>query len=151
MPRNSASGSQPTTVPTPPRRAASATDAPMRPVPTTARRPTLTRASSPHRPRGSCGPHQLGDAEREVERLPRVEPGVAERLVPVVELVLRDRLGAAEALRHVLPGDLEVDAARPAPDLAVRLEEALDLPQDVVEPPRLVPGRRRERVRVHRV
>ena len=58
----------------------------------------------------------------------------------MVELLLEHRLGAAEALGHVLAGDLEVDASGPGADLAVRGEEALDLAQDVVEAARLVPG-----------
>ena len=66
-------------------------------------------------------------------------------LVPVVELLLEHLLGAAEALGHVLAGDLEMNPARPCPDLPVRSEEPLDLAQHVVEAPRLVSRRRSRR------
>src|SRR5262249_39699195 len=64
-----------------------------------------------------CGPlaaHELGQAEREVERLPRVQARIAERLVAVVELLLGKVLGAAETLGDVLARVLEVHA--PGPD-----------------------------------
>ena len=47
----------------------------------------------------ALSPHQLGEAEGEVERLPRVQARVAERHVAVVELLLEHVLRAAEALR----------------------------------------------------
>ena len=45
----------------------------------------------------------------------------------MVELLFEDHLGSAETLGHVLAGELEVHAARPRADLAVRREEALKL------------------------
>jgi hypothetical protein len=116
--------------------------------------PTTASARGRQRP-GGCRaitrPHQLGDAEGEVERLAGVEARVAERLVAVVELLLEHLLGAAEALGHVLARDLEVDAAGPGADLAMRRRRS----------PRSRAARRRsggscartasEAVRVHRV
>ena len=88
--------------------------------------PSRRRRAMPERRRPSAS-HQLGDPEREIERLPRVQTRIAERLVAVVELLLEHRLGAAEALGHVLARELEVHPSGPRADLAVRGEEALDL------------------------
>ena len=43
-----------------------------------------------NRGRGSAGPEQLGDLEGQVERLAAVEPGVAHRLVAVVEVAVEE-------------------------------------------------------------
>ena len=80
----------------------------------------------------------LGHEERELERLHVVQARVAQRLVARREGRLVDVLGAAEALGDVVAGELDVDAARVRADRAVRLEEALDLVDDVVEATRLV-------------
>ena len=68
----------------------------------------------------------------------------------MVELRLGEILGAAEALGDVLPGVLEVHAARPDALGAARHEEALDLGHDRVEVPRLAAAGD-EDVAVHRV
>src|SRR5439155_13543147 len=136
----SGSTSQPRTSSTPASRAASPTEAPIKSVPTTASVRTT-----------SVGAHQLGDAEREVERLACVQPRVAERHVARVELGLLHVLGAAEAFGHVLARELEVHAAGPRARLAMRGEEALDLAQHVVEVPRLPSPGAGEDVRVHRI
>src|SRR5689334_22020043 len=136
-----ASTSQPRTFSTPAARAASPTDAPIRPVPTTASRRTATLG----------GAHQLGHAEREVERLACVQSRVAERHVAGIELRLLHILGTAEALGHVVARELEMDAAGPRPGLPVRGEEALDLAEHRVEVTRLAPGPAREDIRVHGV
>ncbi len=57
----------------------------------------------------------------------------------------------AEALGHVVAGQLDVHPARPGPDLAVGTEEAAELADDVVEAPRLVTAVGGEGVAVHRV
>src|SRR3954454_20734733 len=136
----SGSGSQPRTD-APARRAASAAEAPIRTVPMTVIFRSMAGLPS----------HQLGDPEREVERLTCVQARVTERFVPRVELLLEHGLGAAEALRHVLAGDLEMDASGPCADLAMGGEEALDLAQHVVEPAGLVARAGDEAVRVHRI
>src|SRR5207253_388378 len=87
---------------------------------------------------GPLTPHELGQAEREVERLPRVQARIAERLVAVVEVLLGQLLRAAEALGHVLARVLEVHAARPDPLDAAGGEEPLELGHDRVEVARLV-------------
>ena len=85
----SGSGSQPETSATPARRAASAADAPISPVPITEiRRMTpMLRLFLPTR-RPSRTSHELGDPEGEVERLADVEAWVAEGLVAVLEMLL---------------------------------------------------------------
>ena len=72
---------------------------------------TSSRACSTVQPRGAGD--QLGDPERQVEALAGVQPGVAHRLVAVVEVGVGHGVGAAEALGDVLAGQLDVDAARP--------------------------------------
>ena len=75
----------------------------------------------------------LGHEERELERLHVVQARVAQRLVPRLERRLVDVLGAAQALGDIVAGELDVDAARVRPGGAVRLEEALDLVDHIVE------------------
>ena len=67
--------------------------------------------------------HELGHAKREIQGLPPVEARIAEGLA-AVELLLEHRLRAAEALRHVLARELEVNASRPRSDCAVSGEES---------------------------
>src|SRR5687768_12375616 len=111
-------------------------EAPISPVPTIA-----TRRSGTSRVAGVAGDarpaHELGDAEGEVERLPRVQPWVAERHVARAQLLLEDGLGAAEALGHVLAGELQMNAPGPHALAAAGGEEPLDLAHDRVEAPRL--------------
>src|SRR3954452_6866963 len=96
-------------------------------------------------------PEHLGDEEGQLERLPGVQPRVAGRLVPAVEVLVADLHRPAEALGDVLTGQLDVDAARPRPQRPVHVEEAEDLVDDPVEVPGLVPGRGLVGVAVHRV
>src|SRR5206468_5493338 len=55
----------------------------------------------------SSGPHQLAQAEREVERLAGVEARVAERLVAAVEVGRGDLVEAAEAFGDVVARELD--------------------------------------------
>src|SRR3954465_1755518 len=121
----SGSGSQPRTD-APARRAASAADAPISPVPMT----VIFRSMS------GLPSHQLGDPEREVERLTCVQARVTERFVARVELLFETGFGAPAALSHVLARDLEMDASGPGADFTMGGEEPLDLTQHVVEPAR---------------
>src|SRR5579863_2593130 len=57
-------------------------------------------------------PVHIGDEEGQVQGLAAVEPGVARRLVAVVQVAFRHVLTAADALGHVVAGELDVDAAR---------------------------------------
>ncbi len=68
-----------------------------------------------------------------------------------MQILLGDLVAAADALGHVVAGELDVDPARVGAKLPVHLEEAGHLVEHVVEPPGLVPARRLERVAVHRV
>src|SRR4051812_6655366 len=69
----------------------------------------------------------LRDEERQLQGLLRVEPRVARGLIPVGEVLVDDRLGAAEAFGDVLAGELDVQAAGVGLQLAVDLEVAEDL------------------------
>src|SRR5260221_7528517 len=93
----------------------------------------------------------VGEEEGELERLTCVETRVAMRVVAIGETGLADRLGAAHAFGDVLPRHLEMDAAGIGALFLVHGEEALDLGEDAVEDPRLVPVRRGHRVAVHRI
>src|SRR4051812_2237998 len=91
----------------------------------------------------------LRDEEGDLQCLLVVQPRVAQRLVAGGEVGLVDVLRAAEALGHVVPGQLQVQAARDGPEGLVHLEEALYLVEDVPEAAGLVAGRGLERVAVH--
>src|SRR5581483_472044 len=108
-------------------------------------RPTFGPKSPSSRPTGVTSsaamafsaPQQLGHAEGEVERLAGVQAGVAHRLVAGLQLVGEDFVGAAEALGHVVAGQLDVDPARPGPLRPVDGEVAPDLGHHVLEVPGL--------------
>src|SRR3954471_18182196 len=101
--------------------------------PPRSRFPTVRKVSG-------TGSEQLADAEGQVKRLATVQTGVAHRLVAIVEVLVADRFGAAEALGDVVAGQLDVHPARPRPDLAMGGEEPGDLAQDHLEVARLAPG-----------
>src|SRR5687768_585630 len=75
----------------------------------------------------------LGDQEGELQRLAGVEARIAVGVVAVGEAVLGHRLGAADALGHVLAGHLEMHAAGMGAFGAMHREEALHLGEDAVE------------------
>ena len=91
----------------------------------------------------------LRPPEGQLERLVSIEPGIAVGIVAVGEIGIRDRAGAAGALRHVLAGHLEVDTARMRALGAMDREELIDLAQDAVEWTCLEVRRRSDRVAVH--
>jgi hypothetical protein len=68
-----------------------------------------------------------------------------------MQLVSGDVVTAADALGHVVAGELDVDATGMGAEAAVDGEEALDLVEHVVEPAGLVAARRLEGIAVHRV
>ena len=78
-----------------------------------------------------------------------VEPGVAGGGVVQLEVVLQDLLRAAQALGHVVAGQLDVDASRPGSGIPMYHKESLDLAQNVVEAAGLAAGRGGEGVAVH--
>src|SRR5215218_5787893 len=101
---------------------------------------------------GPSSPTQhLRHEERQLQRLPGVQAGVAGGLVPAVEVLVADLHRAAEALGDVLTGELDVDAAGPGAQRPVDVEEAEDLVDDAVEVTGLVPRRGLVGVAVHRV
>src|SRR5262245_11089433 len=63
--------------------------------------------------RGSGLAEHLGDEEGQLERLDAVEARVADRLVAVDQVDLAELLATADALGHVVAGELDVDAAGP--------------------------------------
>src|SRR5215218_351426 len=82
---------------------------------------------------GAGGPsatQHLRDQEGQLQRLTGVQPRVAGRLVPAVEVLVADLHGPAEALGDVLTGELDVDAARPGTQGPVDVEEAEHLVDD---------------------
>ena len=94
---------------------------------------------------------QLGQQEREIDRLLGIEPRIADRVIAVVEIGFRDGAGAAGAFGDVLPGHLQMHAAGIGAFGLMHFEEAAHLLQDQVERPGLVAGRRGDGVAVHRV
>src|SRR5690606_19624556 len=85
---------------------------------------------NPRSPAGGAGEsaaEELGDPERQIERLATVEARIAHRLVAQAQVVVDQLLGAAEALGDVVAGQLHVHPAGPGPLGLVGVEEALDL------------------------
>ena len=112
------------------------------------------RRATPRRPTtgaGAAALQLLGDQERQLQRLFRVQPRVAEGLVALGQVRLGQPVRAADALGDVLAGHLDVHAARPGALGRVDVEEAAHLRQDVVEPAGLHVVRHRDGVAVHRV
>src|SRR4051812_2453393 len=92
---------------------------------------------------------ELGDQEGHVDGLFGVEARVADRVVAVAEILMRDGARAAETFGDVLPGHLEVNAAGMGALGGVDAEEGLHLGEDAVERPRLVAGIGSDGVAVH--
>src|SRR3954451_7000196 len=104
-----------------------------------------------HRPdlAGAFLLEQFCDQESHVDGLLGVEPGITDRVIAVVEILVGDRAGAAEALGDVLAGHLQMHAAGMGAFRGVDREERLHLRQDAVEGPRLVTRGRGDGVAVH--
>src|SRR5690242_4324063 len=92
---------------------------------------------------------ELGNQEGHVDGLFGIEARVANRVVAVAEILMRDGARAANAFGDVLPGHFQVNAAGVGPFGRMHAEEGLHLGQDAVEWPRLVAGIGRDRVAVH--
>src|SRR5260370_13353955 len=102
--------------------------------------------------RGSSGlAVALRDREGEVEGLTAVKPGVTGGFVPLVQVGGGDLVAAADALGHVVTGELDVDAARVGAEVSVHVEEPVQLVEHVVEVAGLVTARGFEGVAVHRI
>src|SRR6185312_1946090 len=76
---------------------------------------------------------QFGDQEGHVDRLFGVETGIADRVIAVVEVLVGDGAGAADAFGDVLPGHLQVHAAGVGALRGVDGEERFHFGQHAVE------------------
>src|SRR3954468_1558187 len=76
---------------------------------------------------------QFGDQESHVDGLFGVETGIADRVIAVVEVLVGDGAGAADAFGDVLPGHFQVHAAGMRAFSGVDGEERLHLRQHAVE------------------
>src|SRR2546428_6740988 len=90
--------------------------------------------------RRALGFQQLGEQEREVDRLLGIEAGGAERVIAVVELGVGDRPRAAGAFGHVLAGHLQVHAAPIGAPGRIRGKETLHFLKNDIEPTGLLAG-----------
>src|SRR5712671_6178165 len=89
---------------------------------------------------------QFRDQESHVDRLLGIETRIADRMIAVVEIFIRDRAGAADAFGPVLSGHLQMNAAGMGALRRMNGEERLHLRQDPIERPGLVAGGRRDGV-----
>src|SRR4051812_26999296 len=96
-------------------------------------------------------PEQLSQQEREIDGLLGIEPWIADRVIAVVEVGIRNGAGAAGAFGDILASHLQVHAAGVAALGCVDVEEAAHFLEDQLEGPRLVTARRGDGVAVHRV
>src|SRR4051795_6233316 len=94
---------------------------------------------------------QFGNQESHVDRLLGIEPGIAYRVITVVEILVGNGAGAADAFGDVLPGHLQMNAAGMGAFRRVNAEERLHLRQYPVERPGLVAVAGGDGVAVHRV
>src|ERR1700686_1580595 len=94
---------------------------------------------------------EFGDQESPVDRLLGIEAGIADRVIAVVEILIGDGAGAADALGDVLAGHFQMDAAGMGALRRVDGAERLHLRHDAVERTGLVAGGRGDSVAMHRV
>src|SRR6266446_5289311 len=92
---------------------------------------------------------QFGDQEGHVDRLFGIEAGIADRVIAVVEVLVSDGAGAADAFGDVLPGHFQVHAAGMRAFGGMDREERLHLRQHPVERTGLVARGRGDGVAVH--
>src|ERR1700682_2821247 len=78
---------------------------------------------------------QFRDQESHVDRLLGIEPGIADRMITIVEILIGDGARAADAFGDVLAGHFQMDAAGVRSLRRVDGEERLHLRQDAVERP----------------
>src|SRR4249920_4284815 len=80
----------------------------------------------------------LSDEEGELEGLRAVQPRIADSLIALIQVILDDRVAAADTLGDVVAGELDVNATGVGAECAMHLEEAADLFEHIVEATRLV-------------
>src|SRR6476469_2260841 len=83
---------------------------------------------------------QFGREEGEIDRLVGVEPRIADRVIAVVEIGVRNGARAAGAFGDVLSGHLEMYTAGIGALGGMHLEEVAYFLEDEIERPRLVAG-----------
>src|SRR6476620_6566179 len=94
---------------------------------------------------------QFGDQEGHVDRLFGIETGIAGRVIAVVEVLVGDGAGAADAFGDVLPGHFQMHAAGMGAFGLVDREKRLHFRQYPVERAGLVARGRGDGVAVHRI
>src|ERR1700733_8757514 len=99
----------------------------------------------------TLGLQEIGEQECEVERLLGVEPGIAHRVVAVVEILIADRTRPTGAFGDILPRHFQMYATGIGAFSGMHLEKRPHLLEDLIERPRLVPGHRGNSVAVHGV
>src|ERR1700676_2797359 len=94
---------------------------------------------------------QFGDQERHIDRLLGIEAGISDRVITVVEILIGDGAGAADAFGDVLSGHFQMDTAGMGALRGVDGEERLHLRQDAVERSGLVARGRGDGIAMHRI
>src|SRR5690606_21122605 len=113
--------------------------------------PPLPVLHPPADERSVVQPQSPGDQHSDLHRLFVVEARIDLRLVRARQIRLGQPSRAAGALRDVVAGQLEVDAAEIAAELAVDAKRCGELVADIVEAARLFALGRRLGIAVHRV
>src|SRR6478609_11403810 len=94
---------------------------------------------------------QFGDQESHVDRLFGVQTGIADRMIAVVEILIRDGARAADAFGDILPGHLQMHAAGMRSFGGMDGEKRFHFRQHPVERAGLVARIRGDGVAVHRI
>src|SRR5699024_4890812 len=97
------------------------------------------------------GTKHLGDQEGQFEGLLCVQPWVAGRLVPTGQIQIGNVLGPSETFGDILSGQFDVDSTGIAAQFPMHLEKPLNLIDDPIEMPGLVPVGGLMSVAVHRI
>src|SRR5262245_40864904 len=123
----------------------------------TARRQRLTSSLEPPcrryrlKLRGPLFLQQFSKQKCEINRLFGVESGIANRVVPVVEICFGDRARSAGTFGYILASHFEVNSTGVSAFGLMHFKEATHFFEDEVERTRFVPRGRRDRVSVHRI
>src|SRR5450631_3146386 len=94
---------------------------------------------------------QFGDQERHIDRLLGIEAGIAHRVITIVEILIGDGAGAADAFGDVLTRHFQMDAAGMGAFRGVDREERFYFRQNAIERTGLVARGRRDGVAMHRI
>src|SRR5579872_7498253 len=97
------------------------------------------------------GTYSLRHQKRKFQRLAGIEARIAGRLVAIVQVDLLDRLGAAEALGHILARQFEMYAAGMGSFGAMHGEKRAHFLEDAIERTRLESRLQLDGVAVHRI